>query len=562
MTSTETQAPEKGTNFIRNIVTEDLKSGKHTGIVTRFPPEPNGYLHIGHAKSICLNFGLARDYQGRCHLRFDDTNPAKEEVEYEDSIKENVKWLGFDWGEHLHHASDYFEDFYRHAVRLIELDLAFVDSLSAEEMRSYRGTLNEPGKESPYRDRPVQESLDLFRRMRAGEFADGTLVLRLKIDMASPNVNMRDPVIFRIKKVEHHRTGDTWCIYPMYDYAHCISDSIEGITHSICTLEFEDHRPLYDWVLDALGLPCHPQQIEFARLNLSYTVMSKRKLLELVQEKLVDGWDDPRMPTLVGLRRRGFTPQSIRAFCETIGVGKSDSFIDMSILEEAVREDLNLRAPRAMAVLRPLKLVIDGYPEGESEEFEAANHPNDPAMGSRKVPFSKTVYIERDDFQEEPAKGFFRLAPGREVRLRYAYIVRCETVVKDASGEIVEVHASYDPASRGGTAPDGRKVKGTIHWVSAAHAVEAEVRLYDRLFSTPNPGGKNELDYRSALNPKSVETLSGCKLEPSLCAATAEDRYQFERLGYFCLDSKDDTPGALVFNRTATLRDSWSEQKR
>jgi glutaminyl-tRNA synthetase len=563
MTSTETtQAPEKGTNFIRNIVIEDLKSGKHTGIVTRFPPEPNGYLHIGHAKSICLNFGLARDFQGRCHLRFDDTNPAKEEVEYEDSIKENVKWLGFDWGEHLHHASDYFEDFYRHAVRLIELGLAFVDGLSAEEMRAYRGTLNEPGKESPYRDRPVQESLDLFRRMRAGEFADGTLVLRLKIDMSSPNVNMRDPVIFRIKKVEHHRTGDTWCIYPMYDYAHCISDSIEGITHSICTLEFEDHRPLYDWVLDALGLSCHPQQIEFARLNLSYTVMSKRKLLELVQEKLVDGWDDPRMPTLVGLRRRGFTPESIRSFCETIGVGKADSFIDMGILEEAVREDLNLRAPRAMAVLRPLKLVIDGYPEGESEEFDAANHPSDPAMGTRRVPFSKTVYIERDDFQEEPSKGFFRLAPGREVRLRYAYIVRCESVVKDASGEIVEVHASYEPASRGGTAPDGRKIKGTIHWVSAAHAVEAEVRLYDRLFSTPNPGGKNELDYRSSLNPKSVESLPGCKLEPSLSAASGEARFQFERLGYFCLDSKDATPERPVFNRTATLRDSWSEQKR
>ena len=562
MTSTETQAPEKAANFIRNIVTEDLKSGKHTGIVTRFPPEPNGYLHIGHAKSICLNFGLARDFQGRCHLRFDDTNPAKEEVEYEDSIKENVKWLGFDWGAHLHHASDYFEDFYRHAVRLIELGLAFVDSLSAEEMRSYRGTLNVPGKESPYRTRTVQENLDLFRRMRAGEFEDGAHVLRLKIDMASPNVNMRDPVIFRIKKVEHHRTGDTWCIYPMYDYAHCISDSIEGITHSICTLEFEDHRPLYDWVLDALGLPCHPQQIEFARLNLSYTVMSKRKLLELVQEKLVDGWDDPRMPTLVGLRRRGFTPESVRAFCETIGVGKSDSFIDMSILEEAVREDLNLRAPRAMAVLKPLKLVIDGYPEGESEEFDAANHPSDPAMGTRKVPFSKTVYIERDDFQEEPSKGFFRLAPGKEVRLRYAYIVRCKSVVKDASGEIVEVHASYDPASRGGTAPDGRKIKGTIHWVSAAHAVEAEVRLYDRLFSTPNPGGKNEADYRGAINPKSVEALAACKLEPSLAGANAEDHFQFERLGYFCLDSKDARPGALVFNRTATLRDSWSEPKR
>ena len=562
MNSTESPLPEKAANFIRNIVTEDLKSGKHKGIVTRFPPEPNGYLHIGHAKSICLNFGLARDFAGRCHLRFDDTNPAKEEIEYEDSIRENVSWLGFDWGEHLHYASDYFEEFYRHAVRLIEMDLAYVDSLSAEEIRALRGTLSEPGKESPYRSRQIQESLQLFRGMRAGEFEDGTHVVRLKIDMASPNLNLRDPVIYRIKKVEHHRTGAVWCIYPMYDYAHCISDSIEGITHSICTLEFEDHRPLYDWVLDALQLPCHPQQIEFARLNLSYTVMSKRKLLELVQENLVDGWDDPRMPTLVGLRRRGFTPESIRSFCETIGVGKSDSFIDMSILEDAVREDLNVRAPRAMAVLRPLKVVIEGYPAGETEQFDAANHPSDPGMGSRRVPFSGTVYIERDDFQEEPAKGFFRLAPGREVRLRYAYIVRCESVLKDARGEIVEIRCSYDPQSRGGSAPDGRKIKGTIHWVDAEHAIDAEVRLYDRLFSTPNPGGKNEPDYRSSLNPKSIETLTGCKLEPSLAGAGGEDRYQFERLGYFCPDSKDARPGSPVFNRTATLRDSWSEQKR
>jgi len=562
MTTTETALPEKASNFIRNIVTEDLKSGKHQSVVTRFPPEPNGYLHIGHAKSICLNFGLALDFGGRCHLRFDDTNPAKEDIEYEESIKENVSWLGFAWGEHLYYASDYFEEFYRHAVRLIEMGLAYVESLSADEMRSLRGTLSEPGKESPYRTRAIRENLDLFSAMRAGEFEEGSHVLRLKIDMASPNLNLRDPVIYRIRKVEHHRTSAAWCIYPMYDYAHCISDSIEGITHSVCTLEFEDHRPLYDWVLDALKLPCHPQQIEFARLNLSYTVMSKRKLLELVQEQLVDGWDDPRMPTLVGLRRRGFTPESIRAFCETIGVGKSDSFIDMSILEEAVREDLNVRAPRAMAVLRPLKLVIEGYPEGESEEFDAANHPNDPDMGTRKVPFSRTVYIERDDFQEEPAKGFFRLAPGREVRLRYAYIVRCESVVKDAEGEIVEVRCSYEAASRGGSAPDGRKIKGTIHWVSAEHAVDAEVRLYDRLFSTPNPGGKNEPDFRSSLNPKSIETLTGCKLEPSLGAAAGESRYQFERLGYFCLDSKDERPGAPVFNRTATLRDSWSEKKR
>jgi len=559
--TTDIQTPDKPTNFIRNIINEDLKSGKHAGIVTRFPPEPNGYLHIGHAKSICLNFGLALDYQGRCHLRFDDTNPAKEEIEYEDSIRENVKWLGFEWGEHLHYASDYFQAFYDHAVTLIKKELAFVDDLTAEEMRAYRGTLNEPGKESPWRTRPVEENLDLFRRMRDGEFEDGSKVLRLKIDMASPNLNLRDPVIFRIKKVEHHRTGDTWCIYPMYDYAHCISDSIEGITHSICTLEFEDHRPLYDWVLDKLEVPCHPQQIEFARLNLSYTVMSKRKLLELVQEKLVDGWDDPRMPTLVGLRRRGFTPQAIRAFCETIGVGKSDSFIDMSILEEAVREDLNQRAPRAMAVLKPLKVVIDGYPEGEGEEFEAANHPNDPSLGTRKVPFSKVIYIERDDFQEEPEKGFFRLAPGREVRLRFAYIVRCEEVVKDASGEVVELRVSYDPASRGGTAPDGRKIKGTIHWVSATHAVDAEVRLYDRLFTVPNPGGKNEADYRETINPKSIEVLTGCKLEPSLAAAGVEERFQFERLGYFCPDSRDSKPESLVFNRTATLRDSWTEKK-
>ena len=562
MSEIDTGLPEKGANFIRNIVTEDLKSGKHKSVVTRFPPEPNGYLHIGHAKSICLNFGLANDFGGRCHLRFDDTNPAKEDQEYEDSIRDNVRWLGFDWGQHLYFASDYFEQFYKHAVTLIEKGLAYVDSLSAEEMRQHRGTLQEPGKESPYRNRSVEENLELFRAMRDGKFEEGAHVLRAKIDMSSPNLNLRDPVIYRIKKMDHHRTGNAWCIYPMYDYAHCISDSIEGITHSVCTLEFEDHRPLYDWVLDVLELPCHPQQIEFARLNLSYTVMSKRKLLELVQEKLVDGWDDPRMPTLVGLRRRGFTPQAIRNFCETIGVGKSDSIIDMSILEEAVREDLNVRAPRAMAVLRPLKVVIEGYPEGESEEFDAANHPNDESMGTRKVPFSGTVYIERDDFQEEPVKGFFRLAPGREVRLRYAYIVRCESVVKDENGEVIEVRCSYDPASRGGSAPDGRKIKGTIHWVSAQHAVEAEVRMYDRLFSTPNPGGKNEPDYRSSINPKSIEVLADCKLEPSLSQANLEERFQFERLGYFCLDSKDSRPEKLVFNRTATLRDSWSEQKR
>ncbi|MBJ6724784.1 glutamine--tRNA ligase/YqeY domain fusion protein [Geomesophilobacter sediminis] len=562
MNGTENNQSEKATNFIRNIVIDDLNSGKHESIVTRFPPEPNGYLHIGHAKSICLNFGLAGEFKGRCHLRFDDTNPAKEEVEYEESIRESVHWLGFEWGEHMYYASDYFEKLYGYAVRLIEMGKAYVDDLPPEQIRAMRGTLTEPGQESPSRNRPVAESLDLFRRMRDGEFADGSLVLRAKIDMASPNLNLRDPVIYRIKKVEHHRTGATWCIYPMYDYAHCLSDSIEGITHSICTLEFEDHRPLYDWVLDVLAVPCHPQQIEFARLNLSYTVMSKRKLLELVQEKLVDGWDDPRMPTLVGLKRRGYTPESIRNFCETIGVGKSDSIIDMSILEEAVREDLNRRAPRAMAVLRPLKLVIDGYPDGQTEEFDAANHPNDPSLGTRKVPFSNTVYIERDDFMEVPTKGFFRLAPGAEVRLRYAYIVKCESFVKNEAGEVVEVHCSYDPGSRGGNAPDGRKIKGTIHWVSAEHAESAEVRLYDRLFVNPNPGGKNEADYRSALNPKSVEILSDCKLEPSLAKASLESRFQFERLGYFCLDSKNSAPGAPVFNRTATLRDSWTEGKR
>ncbi|UFS72366.1 glutamine--tRNA ligase/YqeY domain fusion protein [Geomonas sp. RF6] len=555
MNSTEITAAEKPANFIRNIVIDDLQSGKHDLIVTRFPPEPNGYLHIGHAKSICLNFGLARDFQGRCHLRFDDTNPAKEEVEYEESIRDSVKWLGFDWGEHMYYASDYFERLFQYALDLIRAGKAYVDSLSAEEMRAYRGTLTEPGKESPYRTRAVEENLDLFQRMKDGDFPDGAHVLRAKIDMNSPNLNMRDPVIYRIKRVEHHRTGAVWCIYPMYDYAHCISDAIEGITHSVCTLEFEDHRPLYDWVLDQLDVPCHPRQIEFARLNLSYTVMSKRKLLELVQEKLVDGWDDPRMPTLVGLRRRGYTPESIRNFCETIGVGKSDSWIDMSLLEESVREDLNVRAPRAMAVLRPLKVVIEGYPEGETEEFEAANHPNDPTMGVRKVPFCREVYIERDDFMEEPVKGFFRLAPGQEVRLRYAYLVRCTEVIKDDQGEVVEVRCSYDPASRGGSAPDGRKVKGTIHWVSARHAVEAEVRVYDRLFTTSNPGNG---DYRTVLNPNSKETLTAY-LEPSLAQAEKESRFQFERLGYFYADLVDSRPGAPVFNRTATLRDSWGK---
>ncbi|NMC73343.1 MAG: glutamine--tRNA ligase/YqeY domain fusion protein, partial [Geobacteraceae bacterium] len=469
-------------NFIRGIIDEDLRSGKHETVVTRFPPEPNGYLHIGHAKSICLNFGLARDYGGRCHLRFDDTNPVKEEMEYIESIKDSVRWLGFDWGEHQYHASDYFEQLYRWAEELILKGKAYVDDLTAEQIREYRGTLTEPGKESPYRDRTVEENLDLFRRMRGGEFPDGSRVLRAKIDMASPNMNLRDPVMYRILHAEHPHTGNAWCIYHMYDYAHGQSDSIEGITHSICTLEFEDHRPLYDWFLEALEI-YRPRQIEFARLNLTYTVMSKRKLLELVRENLVSGWDDPRMPTIVGMRRRGYTPEAIRAFCDRIGVGKNDSWIDMGVLEECVREDLNEKAPRVMAVLDPIRLVIEDYPEGKSEEFEALNHPNDPGMGTRMVPFSREIYIEADDFMEDPPKGYFRLAPGREVRLRYAYIVKCTGVVKDeATGRIVEIRCSHDPGSRGGSAPDGRKVKGTIHWVSAPHAVTAQVRLYDRLF--------------------------------------------------------------------------------
>ncbi|ABQ28310.1 glutamine--tRNA ligase/YqeY domain fusion protein [Geotalea uraniireducens] len=552
--------PTQPTNFIRTIVEEDLKSGKHKSIVTRFPPEPNGYLHIGHAKSICLNFGLARDFGGRCHLRFDDTNPAKEDVEYAESIKESVRWLGFDWGEHLYYASDYFEQLYQWAEQLIRQGDAYVEDLSADEIRAYRGTLTEPGKESPYRNRTIEENLDLFRRMRAGEFADGAKVLRAKIDMAAPNLNLRDPVMYRILHADHPHTGDKWCIYPMYDYAHGQSDSIEGITHSICTLEFADHRPLYEWFLDRLGI-YHPRQYEFARLNLTYTVMSKRKLLQLVQDGDMSGWDDPRMPTLVGLRQRGYTPESIRSFCEQIGVGKSDSWIDMSILEDSVRNDLNVQAPRAMAVLRPLKVVIDNYPEELVEEFDAANHPNDPTMGSRKVPFSKVVYIEQDDFLEEPPKGFFRLTPGREVRLRYAYIVKCESVVKDAHGKVVEVHCSYEPASKGGSAPDGRKIKGTIHWVSAAHAVNAEIRLYDRLFTVANPD-KGGQDFKSFLNADSLEVLTDACLERSLAEATAESRYQFERQGYFCIDAKASAAGKPVFIRTVTLRDSWARNDK
>jgi len=557
MATPETAAP---TNFIRNIVEEDNRTGKWGGrVVTRFPPEPNGYLHIGHAKSICLNFGIARDYGGRCHLRFDDTNPTKEETEYVESIKEDVRWLGFDWGEHLYYASDYFDQLYEHAITLIKKGKAYVDDLSAEEMRAYRGTLTEPGKNSPYRDRSVEENLELFERMRAGEFPDGAKVLRAKIDMASPKLCMRDPVLYRIRKVPHHRTGDKWCIYPMYDFTHCISDSIEGITHSICTLEFEDNRALYDWILDELEL-YHPQQIEFARLNLEFTVMSKRKLLELVNEGRVDGWDDPRMPTLIGMRRRGFTPESIRLFCDRIGVGKKEAWIGMDKLEKAIRDDLNTKAPRVMAVLNPLKLVIDNYPEEQEEELEAPYYPDDPPkMGYRKVPFCKELYIERDDFMEDPPKKFWRLAPGREVRLRWAYFVTCTEVVKDPdSGEVLEVHCTYDPATKGGDAPDGRKVKGTIHWVSARHAIKAEVRLYDRLFTVPRPASMDQ-DYRHYLNPESLVVLSDCRLEPGLAQAQPGQRFQFERKGYFCVDTKDSRPEAPVFNRIVTLRDTWAK---
>jgi glutaminyl-tRNA synthetase len=557
MTMPESTAP---TDFIRNIINEDLKNDKNEGrIHTRFPPEPNGYLHIGHAKSICLNFGIAAQYGGLCNLRFDDTNPSKEEDEYVRSIVEDVRWLGFDWGDRLYYASDYFEQMYEYAVQLIKANKAYVDDLSAEEIRKYRGTLTAPGKESPYRNRSVEENLDLFERMRAGEFPDGSRVLRAKIDMASPNLNMRDPTMYRILHAEHPHTGDKWRIYPMYDWAHGLEDSIEGITHSICTLEFEDHRPLYDWFLDQLGVH-HPQQIEFARLNLTYTVMSKRKLLQLVDEGLVSGWDDPRMPTISGLRRRGYTPECIRNFCERIGVAKTDSTIDIALLEHFIREDLNQKSPRVMGVLNPLKMVITNYPEGQEEELDAINNPEYPDAGTRKVPFSRVLYIEQDDFREDPPKKFFRLAPGREVRLRYAYFVTCTNVIKDENGEIVELHCTYDPASRGGNSPDGRKVKGTIHWVSAAHALEAEIRLYDRLLSVESP--VNESDFKNCLNPNSLEVVN-CFVEPSLTNAAPGSRYQFERLGYFCVDpdTSDEKP---VFNRTITLRDSWAkiEQKQ
>jgi len=550
------------TNFIREIVDEHNRTGRFANRVhTRFPPEPNGYLHIGHAKSICLNFGLAQDYGGKCNLRFDDTNPSKEETEYVESIMEDVRWLGFDWEDRLFYASDYFDQLYNFALQLIKAGKAYVDDLTADQIREYRGTLTQPGKESPYRNRTVEENLALFERMKQGEFPDGSRVLRARVDMTSPNINMRDPVLYRIMHTEHHRTGDKWCIYPMYDFAHGQSDSIEGITHSICTLEFEDHRPLYDWFIDQLGIH-HPQQIEFARLNLTYTVLSKRKLIRLVKEGHVRGWDDPRMPTISGFRRRGYTPESIRTFCDIIGVAKNNSTAEIGLLEYCVRQDLNKRAPRVMAVLKPLKVVLTNYPEGQVEELDAINNPEDPSAGTRKVPFSRVLYIEQDDFMEDPPKKFFRLAPGREVRLRYGYFIKCEEVIKDADGNIVELRCTYDPATRGGDAPDGRKVKATIHWVSADHALNAEARLYTHLFDRANPNDDSEgRDFTSYINPNSLEVLSSCKVEPGLKHATAGSFYQFERLGYFTLD-KDSTDSNLVFNRTVSLKDEWAKLQK
>ncbi|MGC9361689.1 MAG: glutamine--tRNA ligase/YqeY domain fusion protein [Candidatus Syntrophosphaera sp.] len=549
-------------NFIRTIIDRDLETGKVKKVVTRFPPEPNGYLHIGHAKSICLNFGLARDYGGTCHLRFDDTNPIKEESEYVESIIEDVRWLGFDWKDKLFFSSDYFDQLYEYAEILIKDGKAYVCDLTQEEIRAHRGTLTVPGQDSPYRNRSVEENLDLFRRMRDGEFEEGTRSLRARIDMASPNLNMRDPVIYRIKKAGHHRTGDKWLIYPMYDYTHCISDALEGITHSICTLEFEDHRPLYDWFLDQLPVPCHPQQIEFARLNLSYTMMSKRRLLELVQSGIVSGWDDPRMPTIAGMRRRGFTPESIREFSERIGVAKASSVVDFELLQFCVREDLNKRANRVMAVTEPVKLTIENYPGGKTEELEAVNNPEDESAGVRMIPFSKNLYIERGDFAEDPPKGWFRLSLGAEVRLKHAYYITCKDIRKDEDGNIVEIICAYDPASRGGSTPDGRKVRGTIHWVEANSAIDAELRFYDQLFTIADFNDMEDgTDYRDYLNPESLKILTGCKLEPSLKNARPGERFQFMRQGYFCVD-EDSTPHKPVFNRIVTLKDSWAKKMR
>ncbi len=558
ITEAATAAHEEGLDFVRREVSADTKNGRYGGrVVTRFPPEPNGYLHIGHASSICLNFGIAGEFGGTCHLRFDDTNPAKEDEEYAEAIKADVKWLGFDWGEHLYYASDYFQKLYEFAIKLIESGDAYVCDLSQEQIREYRGTLTEPGRPSPYRDRSVEENLDLFRRMRAGEFEEGSRVLRAKIDMASGNINMRDPVLYRIVDAPHHRTGDAWGIYPSYDFAHGQSDSIEGVTHSICTMEFEDHRPLYDWLLEKIGI-YQPRQIEFARRNLTNTIVSKRKLLALVNSGHVSGWDDPRMPTLAAMRRRGYTPEAIRAFCSRIGIAKRDNAVEIAFLEHCVREDLNKRARRAMAVLRPLKVVIENYPEGKVEQLEAVNNPEDPSMGTRKLPFSRELYIERDDFMEDPPRKFYRMAPdGREVRLRYGYFIKCTEVIKDENGEVVELRCTYDPETRGGQAPDKRRVRGTIHWVSAAESVPAEVRLYDVLFSKTDP--EEEAFYLSALNPDSLETLTDCRVEPGLAEATPDTPLQFERIGYFRVDSEDSSPDALVFNRTVALRDSWKK---
>jgi glutaminyl-tRNA synthetase len=560
ITGTDTESTSYK-DFIRTIIDRDLEEKKNQGRVhTRFPPEPNGYLHIGHAKSICLNFGIAAEYGGLCNLRFDDTNPSKEEVEYVESIKEDIHWLGFDWEDRLYYASDYFEQLYDYARQLVKKGKAYVCELSADEIREYRGTLTKPGKNSPYRERSIEENLSLLESMRNGEFPDGSRTLRAKIDMASPNLNMRDPVMYRILRATHHRTGDKWCVYPTYDWAHGQSDSIEGITHSICTLEFEDHRPLYDWFLDQLGVH-HPQQIEFARLNLSYTVMSKRKLLQLVEEGQVSGWDDPRMPTISGMRRRGYTPESIRDFCDRIGLAKRESTVDIALLEHCLRQDLNKRAPRVMAVLRPLRVIIDNFPEGRVEMLDAENNPEDQRMGTRKIPFSRELYIERDDFMEDPPQKFFRLAPGREVRLKHAYYIKCEKVVKDAqTGEIEELRCTYDPETRGGWSKDGRMVRGTLHWVSASHALPAEARLYDHLFTVENPADEGQdQDWKTFLNPMSLEVLGSCRVEPSLAGAKPGDIFQFLRKGYFCLDTRDSSPPKPVFNRTATLRDTWAK---
>ncbi len=557
MVDTDSSLPS---DFIRDIINEDLKTGKHQGrVATRFPPEPNGYPHIGHAKSVCLNFGIAKQYEGTCNLRMDDTDPSGESMEYVDSIIKDVKWLGFDWEDRLYFASDYYDQLYEYALQLISMGKAYVCELNADEIREYRGSFNEPGKESPYRNRSIEENLDLFERMRAGEFDEGTHVLRAKIDMASPNITMRDPVMYRIKKETHYRTGDKWCLYPMYDFTHCLSDSIEGITHSICTLEFENNRPLYDWFINELKVENRPQQIEFARLNLSFTVMSKRRLLELVEKGLVNGWDDPRMPTLAGIRRRGYTPEAIRDFCERIGVAKNESMIDMALLENCARDDLNEKSPRVMAVLRPLRVVIDNYPEDRVEEFDCPYHPQNEDMGTRKVPFSRVLYIEQGDFMENPPRKFYRLGIGREVRLRYGYFIKCESVVTNPdTGEVVEVHCTHDPETRSGFAPDGRKVRATIHWVSADHSLPAEVRLYDRLLKEADPTMKEDSDFADYLNPNSLEILTSCRVERSLAGTKPESRFQFERTGYFCVDSVDSSAKALIFNQTVTLRDSWA----